>query len=354
MVAHATVSGVGEGLPGWQGAVAKAEAQPHVVGAAPFVEREVMMQSVRVSGGIVRGVLPDLEPRVSEISQRMVEGEWGSLVAGEYNILLGRELSLWLGASIGDSVVVYAPMMRSTPAGVLPVMRKFTVSGIFEAGMQEYDRGYAIVHMDDAARLLRMRDGDVSGVRLKLDDMFRAWDVARDLADELGGHYRVRDWTREHANFFRAVKTEKVVMFVILSLIVAVAAFNLVSSLVMLVTDKQADIAILRTLGMSPGTIMGVFMVQGVIIGVVGIVLGTVGGVLLAENVSNVMAFLESAFGFQLMPAEIYYISDLPSDLRLRDVTLISGLAFVFCAIATIYPAWRAARTAPAEALRYE
>ena len=354
MVAHATVSGVGEGLPGWPEAVAKAQSQPHVVGAAPFVEREVMMQAVRVSGGIVRGVLPDIEPRVSEISQRMIEGEWSSLVAGEYNILLGRELSLWLGAGVGDSVVVYAPMMRSTPAGVLPVMRKFTVSGVFEAGMQEYDRGYAIVHMDDAARLLRMRDGDVSGVRLKLDDMFRAWDVARDLADELGGHYRVRDCTREHANFLRAVKTEKVVMFVILSLIVAVAAFNLVSSLVMLVTDKQADIAILRTLGMSPGTVMGVFMVQGVIIGVVGIALGTLGGVLLAENVSNVMGFVESTFGFQLMPAEIYYISDLPSDLRVRDVTLISGLAFVFCALATIYPAWRAARTAPAEALRYE
>ena len=353
MVAHATVSGVGDGLENWQDAIAKAEKASHVVGAAPFVEREVMMQGARVSGGILRGVDPAQEPKVSEVSGRVTEGRWDSLVPGEFNILLGKELAMFLGLDVGDTVVVYAPVLRSGPAGVMPTTKRFTVSGIFEAGMQEYDRGYAIVHLQDAQRLMRMGPL-VTGVRLKLDDMFLAYEVARDLSDDLGGYYRVRDWTREHSNFFRAIQTEKVVMFVILSLIVGVAAFNLVSTLVMLVTDKQADIAILRTLGMTPGTVMGVFMVQGVLVGVIGIALGVIGGVLLAENVSAVMRFVESAMGFQLMPADIYYISDLPSDLRFEQVAAIAGLAFLFASIATLYPAWRAARTQPAEALRYE
>jgi lipoprotein-releasing system permease protein len=353
MVAHATVAGVGESLQDWPGAVAQAEASPHVLGAAPYIEREVMMQGARVSGGAIRGVIPEREPKVSELSQRVAEGSWDSLVPGEYHIILGRELALWLGVRVGDTVIVYAPLARSTPAGTLPVMRRFAVTGIFEAGMQEYDRYLAVVHLDDAARLLRMEDG-VTGVRLKLDDMNQSWQVANALRDKLGGFYRVRDWTQDHANFFRAVATEKIVMFVILSLIVAVAAFNLVSSLVMLVTDKQSDIAILRTLGMTPRTVMGVFVVQGTLIGVVGIVLGVAGGVLLAQNVSAVMHGLEYVFGFQLMPAEIYYISDLPSDLRRSDVASVAGLAIVLGALATLYPAWRAARTEPASALRYE
>jgi lipoprotein-releasing system permease protein len=244
-------------------------------------------------------------------------------------------------------------MARSTPVGVMPVTRRFTVAGTFEAGMAEYDRYLAVVHIEDAARLFRMGE-NVSGVRLKLDDMFTAWQVARDLADRLGGYYRVRDWTQEHSNFFRAVQTEKVVMFVILSLIVAVAAFNLVSTLVMLVTDKQADIAILRTLGAAPGTIMGIFIVQGAISGVIGIVAGIVGGTLLASHVTDVMRFIERVFGFQLMPSDVYYISDLPSELNGGDVLAIGLVAFAFCLIATLYPAWRAARTQPAEALRYE
>jgi lipoprotein-releasing system permease protein len=353
MVSHATVSGVGEGLDDWARAIEVAKATPHVVGAAPFVEREVMLQGNRVSGGAIRGVRPELEPEVSEISQRMAEGEWTSLVSGEYHIVLGRELALWLGAGVGDTVMVYAPMARSTPVGTVPVTRRFTVTGIFEAGMAEYDRYLAVVHIEDAARLFRMGD-NVSGVRLKLDDMFRSWQVSREVADRLGGYFRVRDWTQEHANFFRAVRTERVVMFVILSLIVAVAAFNLVSTLVMLVTDKQADIAILRTLGAPPGTIMGIFVVQGMISGVIGIAAGMLGGVLLAENVSAVMGAVERLFGFQLMPADVYYISDLPSELRAGDVTAIGVVAFLFCLVATLYPAWRAARTQPAEALRYE
>jgi lipoprotein-releasing system permease protein len=353
MVSHATVSGVGEGLEDWARAIEVAKATPHVVGAAPFIEREVMLQGGRVSGGAIRGVRPELEPEVSEISQRLAEGEWSSLVPGEYRIVLGRELALWIGVGIGDTVMVYAPMARSTPVGTVPVTRRFTVSGIFEAGMAEYDRYLAVVHIEDAARLFRMGD-NVSGVRLKLDDMFRAWQVSRDVAERLGGYFRVRDWTQEHANFFRAVKTERVVMFVILSLIVAVAAFNLVSTLVMLVTDKQADIAILRTLGAPPSTIMGIFVVQGMISGVIGICMGMLGGILLANNVSAVMGAVERMFGFQLMPAEVYYISDLPSEMRISDVTTIGVVAFVFCLVATLYPAWRAARTQPAEALRYE
>jgi len=353
MVAHATISGMGEDLGNWREAVDTARKQPHVLGAAPYIEREVMLQGTRVSGGAVRGVLPAEEPSVSELSRRMAEGKWEALVPGSFNILLGRELSLWLGVGVGDSVLVYAPMVRTTPAGTLPVMRRFAVAGIFEAGMQEYDRYLAVIHMEDAANLMRMPDG-VTGVRLKLDDMFRAFEVATDLRDKLGGFYRVKDWTQDHSNFFRAVRTEKLVMFVILSLIVAVAAFNLVSSLVMLVTDKQADIAILRTLGLAPGEVMRTFMVQGVLIGTVGIALGLAIGVPLAEHVDQVMHTLEKALGFQLMPADIYYISDLPSDLRREDVLAVGGLAFVLCAVATIYPAWRASRIQPAEALRYE
>jgi lipoprotein-releasing system permease protein len=353
MVAHATVSGVGEALPDWPMAVAAARDVEHVIGAAPYIEREGMLQGSRVSGAIIRGVEPELEPNVSEISERIKEGSWDALKPGEFGIILGSELALWAGAELGESVLVYAPQTRATPAGVIPQMRRFKVVGIFEAGMQEYDRGMAIIHMQDAAKLFRMGDG-VTGVRLKLDDMFQSRAVARHLADEMGGFYRVRDWTQEHSNFFRAIATEKIIMFIILSLIVAVAAFNLVSSLVMLVTDKQSDIAILRTLGMRPRTVMGVFMVQGMLIGLVGILIGTVGGVLLAENVTNVMRFLEGIFGFQLMPADIYYISDLPSDLKLFDVARIVGLSFALSVIATIYPAWRASRTHPVEALRYE
>jgi len=353
MVAHASVSGVGESLPDWRAAVAAARDVEHVIGAAPYIEREAMLQGSRVSGAILRGVIPETEPQVSEISTRIVEGDWNALKPGEFGIVLGRELALWSGARLGGSVIVYAPQTRATPAGVVPQMRRFKVVGIFNAGMQEYDRGMAFIHMQDAAKLFRMGEG-VTGVRLKLDDMFQSRNVARQLADIMGGYYRVSDWTQEHSNFFRAIATEKIIMFIILSLIVAVAAFNLVSSLVMLVTDKQSDIAILRTLGMRPRVVMGVFMVQGMLIGLVGIVIGTIGGIVLAENVTNVMHALEKVFGFQLMPADIYYISDLPSDLKLYDVLRIVGLSFVLSVIATVYPAWRAARTHPVEALRYE
>jgi lipoprotein-releasing system permease protein len=353
MVSHATIAGSDGSLADWPRAVSTAEADPRVLGAAPYVEGQALLTGARIQGAMLRGVLPEQEPRVSELAQKMKAGALTDLKPGEFGIVLGKELALWLGVDLGESVTVMVPEARSTPIGVLPQMRRFTVVGIFEAGMQEYDLQLAIVHLHDAQKLLRMGDG-VSGVRLKLADMFDAWHVARDLADRMGDFYRVRDWSRDHANFFRAIRMEKVVMFVILSLIVAVAAFNLVSSLVMLVTDKQADIAILRTLGLTPRSVMGVFMVQGTLIGIVGIVLGLIGGVTLTLNLHRVVAALESMLGFELMPADVYYITGVPTDLRWDDVGLIAGVAFVLCMLATIYPAWRAARTDPATALRYE
>jgi lipoprotein-releasing system permease protein len=353
MVSHATVSGSGASLSDWPRAVEQARSDPRVLGAAPYIERESLLNAGRTQGALLRGVLPELEPQVSELAGKMKQGSLDDLRPGEFGIVVGKELAMWLGVELGESVTVMVPEARSTPIGVLPQMRRFKVVGIFEAGMQEYDLQLAVIHLQDAQKLLRMGDG-VSGVRLKLTDMFQAWNVARDLADRMGEFYRVRDWSRDHANFFRAIKMEKTVMFVILSLIVAVAAFNLVSSLVMLVTDKQADIAILRTLGLSPRSVMAVFMVQGTLIGVVGIVLGLVGGVLLTLNLHLVVTGLESMLGFELMPADVYYITGVPTDLRLDDVSTIAGIAFVLCMFATIYPAWRAAKTDPAMALRYE
>ncbi|MDQ2695417.1 MAG: FtsX-like permease family protein, partial [Pseudomonadota bacterium] len=254
---------------------------------------------------------------------------------------------------MGDKVAVITPQANVTPAGILPRLKRFDVVGIFAAGMYEYDRGWALIHADDAARLLQM-EGTVTGVRLRLQDLFLAPRVARELAGELPGMYFVRDWTREHANFFRAVQIEKTVMFVILMLIVAVAAFNIVSTLVMVVTDKQADIAILRTLGATPRNIMGVFIVQGVTIGLVGTLLGLAGGIALALNVDTVVPFIERALGIKFLAPDVYLISDLPSELRLNDVAVIALVAFGLAALATLYPAWRASRTQPAEALRYE
>ena len=339
MVAHATISGAGEDLRDWPRALELAQSDPRVLGAAPYIERESLITGLRSQGALLRGVEPALEPTVSELGEKMKAGALDDLTPGGFGIVIGTELAMVLGADIGDAVTVLVPEARSTPVGVVPQMKCFTVVGIFEAGMQEYDMQLAIIHLSDAQRLLRMGDG-VTGVRLKLTDMFQAWYVARDLADQMGDFYRVRDWARDHTNFFRAIQMEKSVMFVILSLIVAVAAFNLVSSLIMLVTDKQADIAILRTLGLSPGSVMAVFVVQGVLIGISGIVAGVIGGVLLTNNLNHVMHFIERLLGFELMPADVYYISGgVPTELRM---------------LATLYPAWRASRTDPAAALRYE
>ena len=353
MVAHATVSGVDGPLQDWPRAVAYANEDRRVVGAAPYTETEALLQGDQRRGAILRGVLPETEPRVSEIADKMKQGKLTDLEDGEFRIILGQELAILLGVGVGDPVNVFISEATVTPLGALPRAKRFTVVGIFEAGAQEYDLGLALVHLGDAQRLGRMGEG-VTGVRLKLVDLWDAWPVARDLSQRMDGYYRVRDWSRDNANFFRALKMEKTVMFILLSLVIAIAAFNLVSSLVMLVQDKQSDIAILRTLGMSPGGIMRVFIVQGLVIGVVGIAIGVAGGVLLASNLSHVVRFVEKLLGAELMPSDVYYISGVPTAVYASDVAMVAAVAFVLCLLATLYPAWRASRTDPATALRYE
>ncbi|WP_342315598.1 lipoprotein-releasing ABC transporter permease subunit [Lysobacter sp. FW306-1B-D06B] len=353
MAAHATVSAYGEPLTEWQAAIAKAVADKRVAGAAPYIEKEALLSGARNQPALVRGVLPDQEGKVSVLADKMVQGKLDSLAPGSFNIVLGKELALWLGVGIGDSVVMTTTDFRSTPLGAVPQLKRFTVSGIFEAGYNDFDKGLAVTNMHDMQRLLRMGEG-VTGVRLRLHDMDKAWDVARDLAVSPGGPYRVSDWTSENANMFRALKMEKTIMAILLSLIIAMGAFNLVSSQVMLVTDKQADIAILRTLGLTPRGVMQVFVVQGTLIGVIGTVIGVIGGIVLTLNLEHILKAIEAVVGVQLLPEDVYYITGLPTDLQASDVVVIATVALVMAFFATIYPAWRAARTAPAEALRYE
>jgi len=352
MVSHATIEGIGESVRDWPKAIEIARANPHVRGAAPYVERQAMLQGTRVSGAIIRGVDTTMEPTVSEVGTRMVEGKLDELVAGKFGIVLGKELAMTLGVGVGDLVTVFAPEFSATPIGAIPRMKRFTVVGVFEAGMQEYDSGLAVIAMQDAETLYRL-DGP-TGIRLRIDDMFQAYPVGKELASKLGQYYRVTDWMQGHSNFFKAVAMEKKVMFLILSLIVAVAAFNLVSTLVMLVQDKQADIAILRTLGQSPASVMGTFMVQGILVGTLGIALGVLFGVLLSLNLSAIVHWIEQTFHVTFLSPDVYYISELPSDLHWPDVVWITLTAFAFCTFATLYPARRAAKTDPAAALRYE
>ena len=354
VASHATISGFDGALEDWESLTATAESHAEVVGAAPYVESQGMLtRAGSVQGAMVRGVLPRLEPRVSEIGEYLVEGALGSLVPGEYNVLLGRDLARRLGARVGTAITLVAPRARVTPAGVLPRMRRFTVSGIFEAGHAQYDVGLAVVHLTDAQRVFRLGEG-VSGLRLKLVDMFDAPEVSRELANSFEGRYWLRNWTQYHANFFRALRIERTVMFVILTLIVAVAAFNLVSTLIMVVTDKESDIAILRTLGASQSSILSIFVVQGTVIGAAGTLAGVAGGIALATHVETLVPAIESFFGVQFLSAQVYYISEVPSEMRWRDVTAVGGVAFVLSVLATLYPAWRASRVQPVEALRHE
>ena len=353
MAAHATVSGYGEPLADWQHAVKVAMADPRVAGAAPYIEKEALISAANNQPAMIRGVVPVEEDKVSVLGEKMVQGKLSELQPGSFNIVLGRELAVWLGVSTGDDVVVTLADFRSTPLGGVQTMKRFKVSGIFEAGYNEYDKGLAVVNMQDLQRVLRMGDG-VTGVRLKMHDMDLAFEVARDLATKLQGPYRVSDWSQDNANLFRALKMEKTVMAILLSLIIAMGAFNLVSSQVMLVTDKQADIAILRTLGLTPRQVMQVFMVQGSLIGIIGTLLGVIGGIVLTLNLSSILKGIESVFGVQLLPEDVYYITGLPTDLQASDVSTIAAVALAMAFVATLYPAWRAARTAPAEALRYE
>ena len=354
VVSHVQLTGPGNRLDDWKQVARAASANPRVREAAPFINAQGMLtygQGVR--GAVVRGVLPELEDRVADIGKQMRAGKLASLVPGEFGIVLGSELARAIGALPGDKVALIAPQGQVTPAGVIPRLKQFTVVGTFEIGMYEYDSSLALVHLEDAQRLYQLGSA-VSGVRLKLDDLFAAREVARDLTAALAPAVYATDWTRSHANFFRAVEIEKRVMFIILTLIVAVAAFNIVSTLVMLVTDKQADIAILRTLGASPGSVLQIFVVQGAMIGIIGTLIGVVSGVLLGWNVATVVPAIENLLGFKILAKDVYYISDLPSDVQLRDVMTIGLVSLVMSFVATIYPSWRDARVNPAEALRYE
>ncbi len=354
MTAHATVTGKYGQLDNWRELDQKLKGTLHVEGAAPFITGQVMINADRrVSGTMLNGIQPDYESRVSEVADKMKSGKLTDLVAGEYGIVLGIELANYLGVMTGDKITVISPQINSTPAGIVPRMRRFTVVGIFQVGMYEYDRNMALINIDDAAKLFRMEDA-VSGLRIKLDDLFNAPQITRSLANALYGEYQVSDWTLAHNNFFKAIQTEKRVMFIILLLIVAVAAFNIVSTLVMVVTDKRGDIAILKTQGLTSGSVMGIFMVLGSIIGVVGTALGTLGGVLLALNVETIVPAIERLLQVQFMAADVYYISELPSKLVWSDVYAIAGMAFFLSLLATIYPAWQASRINPAEVLRYE
>lgn len=354
VASHATISGFDRALEDWESLAAIAEAHAEVMGVAPFVESQGMLtRGGQVRGVVIRGVSPSREPQVSEVGQFLVEGELGSLVPGRFNVLLGRDLALRLGVAVGRPVTLVAPQTRITPAGVLPRMRRFTVSGIFEAGHAQYDSSLAVIHIEDAQRVFRLGRG-VSGLRVKLADMFDAPRVSRELARSFGGRYWLRDWTQHHANFFRALKIEKTVMFVILTLIVAVAAFNLVSTLVMVVTDKESDIAILRTLGAGQSSILSIFVVQGTVIGIAGTIAGVAGGVALATHVETLVPAIESFFDVKFLSPAVYYISAVPSEMRWRDVAAVAGVAFVMSVLATLYPAWRASRVQPVEALRHE
>jgi len=354
MTAHATISGESGALRDWEVVAAEAGKHPRVMGVAPFIQLEGMLSgNDAVRGSMVRGVVPSEEPKVSEVGTKMRQGTLSDLRPGEFNIVLGKDLARLLNTGIGDKVTLIVPQANVTPAGVMPRLRRFNVVGIFEAGMFEYDSTLALVHIEDAGRLLRM-DGAVSGVRLKLDDMFASREVSRELVGKLSGDYWVSDWTQQHVNFFKAVAMEKTTMRWILFLIVAVAAFNLVSTLVMVVKEKEADIAILRTLGASPSSILTIFVVQGALVGLVGTLLGVLGGVGLATNIDTLVPAIEKFFDMNFLSSDVYYISELPSDMRWSDVTEIGAWAFVLCLLATLYPAWRASRVQPAEALRYE
>ncbi len=370
MASHATLSVPNGGITDWERLVEQVQEHADVLGAAPYVELESMLMNAgRTNAALLRGIVPDREDAVSELRRDMVFGSVDDLTAGSFNIIIGVELAAALGVGAGDKVTVVTPQLNATPVGVMPRLKAFTVVGLFEVGMSDYDRGAGFMHMADAALLMRLGEA-AGGVRLKLKNMFDAPLVSRELAYALNAQalaaesegdesanavaYRVTDWTQVHRNFFAALRTEKRMMTIILFLIVAVAAFNIVSTLVMVVTDKRADIAVLRTLGASPGRVMAIFMVQGTTIGFVGTLLGIVGGVLLGWNVEPIVAAIERAFGVHFLDPTIYYISALPSDVHTGDVLRVGGGAFLMSVLATLYPAWRAARTDPAEALRYE
>lgn len=351
-VSHATISGIDQSVQDWPRALKTAEANKHVLGAAPYVETEAYLNAQHSSGAIIRGIDAAQEAKVDDIGKHMVQGSLSQLTPDSWNIVLGKELALSLGVTVGDRVTVIVQELRATPMGGVPRMRSFHVVGVFEMGMEQFDSGLALVNIGDAQKLNSL--SGPTGIRLKLDDLFNAGPVARELADTLGQVYRVQTWKDTNANLFAALAMEKIVMFVILSLIILVAVINLISMLMMLVTDKQADIAILRTLGATPLSIMGMFMVQGVLVGVVGIGFGVGLGALLSWKLPGIVKLIEHTFNVTFLSPDVYYISEVPSRLDWSDVGWVTLLTFAFSLLATLYPAWRASRTHPAQALRYE
>jgi lipoprotein-releasing system permease protein len=358
VASHIEISGFNNRLSDWQmvteQVLATKNKDSRVLAAAPYVMAQGMFSyGQAVQGSIIRGVLPSEEVQVSALAKHMKSGQLDDLKAGEYNIILGSDLAMLLGVTVGEKVVLMAPQGQFTPTGLVPRIKQFKVVGIFQIGMYEYDAGLALIHMTDAAKLYRMGD-QVSGVRLKLNDLFDATAETARLNTQLKGQYYITDWTQQHANFFKAIQLEKRVMFIILALIVAVAAFNIVSTLVMAVTDKRADIAIMRTFGASPLSILKIFMIQGALIGMIGTVAGAVMGVITALNIDTIVPFIERTFNVQFLAKDVYYISDLPSKLLWSDVWTIVLLSFVLSLFATLYPSYKASKINPAEALRYE
>jgi lipoprotein-releasing system permease protein len=353
VISHIEVNNIGGGPVDWQQAMQPVQKNPQVKGVAPFVAGQAMMvRGETLRGVVLRGIDPALEGSVSDLPKNTRGGALAKLVDGEFNLVLGSELAAQMGVNAGDKITLLAPEGSVTPVGVVPRPKVFTVAGIFESGHYEFDSAFAFAHLQDVARF--MRTGGATGLRVKIADIQEAPLVAAQLASQVPPDLAVRDWSSQNRVWFAAVQVEKRMMFIILALIVAVAAFNLVSMLVMTVTEKRGDIAILRTLGATPKAIQRIFMIQGSLIGFLGVLVGVTLGTLIAYNIDTVMSGIETLFRFQVLPKGVYLINRLPSDPRLSDISLIAAVALVLAWLATIYPSWRAARTQPAEALRYE
>lgn len=354
MLSHVTVSETDATIENWQQRREKMLQRKHVVSASPFVERQVMLSvSGKVQGTLLEGVLPEEESAVSEVSKMMVKGSFSDLIAGKNNIILGVTLAESLKVDIGDSVVLLTPSADSISSGELPVLRDFNVVGMFRVDLQQYDKSTAYIHMQDAVDLFELGD-QVTGLRIQLDDLYKSAEVADNIAQTTQGNVWVSDWTKQNTTFFKAIQLQKTMMFFILGMIIAVAAFNLVSTLVMVVTDKESDIAIFRTLGLTPSSVMKVFMVQGTLIGLIGVLLGVVLGVLLAINIDVILPWLESLLGARLVSPDTFGISEVGSNVKWLDIFVIAISALILSMLATVYPAWKASKIHPAEALRYE